>query len=116
MSDLDQEQKFEIEDISEQERIAKIESLGNFSFYFGLISLLLFSWLFQLIIWEVLEITGYAVYLYIIVAVAFPFGGLVCGVLARKTKKGLIGLIINGIIILSFMGSSIALLIVATIN
>jgi len=116
VSSPDQEQNFEIEEISEQERIAKIQSLSNFSFYFGTISLLLFSWLFQLIIWKVFEITGYALYLYLIAAVGFPLGGLVCGVLARKTKKGLIGLIINGIIILSFIGSSIALLVVSLIN
>ena len=89
MSIPDQEQEFEIEEISEQERIAKIQSLSNFSFYFGLISLLLFSWLFQLLIWEVHEITGYAYYLYLIAAVGFPLGGLVCGVLTRKTRKGL---------------------------
>ena len=114
MSVPDQEQKFEIEEIGELERIAKIQSLSNFSFYFGIISLILFSWLFQLIVWEVLEIAGYALYLYLLAAVGFPLGGLVCGVLARKTKKGLIGLTLNAIIILSFIGSSIALLIITT--
>ncbi len=116
MSIPNQEQKFELDEIGEKERIAKTKSLSNFSFYFGFISLLLFSWLFQLIIWEVLEIIGYRFILYLIAAIAFPLGGLVCGVLTRKTKKGLIGLIVNSIIILSFIGSSIALLIVTTIN
>ncbi len=116
MSMSDQEQKFDFEERSEEERIVKINSLGNFSFYFGFISLLLFSWLFELIIWKVLDITGIALFLYLLVIVGFPLGGLICGVLARKTKKGLIGLIVNAIIILSFIGSSIALLVVTTTN
>lgn len=116
MSIPDQEQKFEIEEIGEKEKLAKIQSLSNFSFYFGIISLLLFSWLFQLIIWEVLEIIGYAYYLYLMAAVGFPLGGLVCGVLTRKTRKGLIGLVMNAIILLSFIGSSVAVLVISTIN
>ena len=116
MSTTDQEQKIMLEEVDREEQLLKLKALGNFSFYFGLISLLLFSWFFHLILWGVLDVTKIALVFYIIISVGVPIGGLVCGVISRTIKKGLIGLIANAVIVLSYLSSTIAFLIINSIN
>lgn len=111
-----QENDVEFEAIDNDELTLKLKSLSNFSFYFGIISLLLFSWYFQLMLWGVIEVTTFAFVVYVILVSAIPLGGLVCGIISKRLKKGLLGLIINALIIASYITGAIAFLIINTIN
>ncbi|MEA2070770.1 MAG: hypothetical protein U9O98_05705 [Asgard group archaeon] len=92
------------EDSSENATKSKKSFLGNLSFYLSIISLLLFSWLFQLILWEMIETNSMVrYYLYLIIFILFPLTSLVTGILTSKRLKGIIGLIISAAILLSYL-------------
>ena len=116
MSATDQEKELSFEEIDVEEKLLKLKSLSSFSFYFGIISFLLFSWFFQLILWGVLDVTKVALVVYILIVVLIPLGGLVCGIISRAIKKGLIGLILNSIIVLSYLSSTIVFLILSSMS
>ena len=105
-----EENNVEFETVDDDELTLKLKSLSNFSFYFGIISLLLFSWYFQLMLWQVIEVTTFAFVVYVVLVIAIPSGGLICGILSKNLKKGLIGSIINGLILASYIAGVIAYL------
>lgn len=74
-----------------------------FAFISGLISLVLSSWVFQFIIWEILYFEKIWRIFYIIIVVIFPVSGLIVSIFSVKSKRGLIGLILNSLVVLSFI-------------
>lgn len=89
-----------------EDRIARrinTKQYSMLSYYFGLFSLLLFSWIFQLLLWGVINVAIPARYIYMVIFALFPSAGIVLGALSYKEKNGLIGLIINSILVLSFI-------------
>ena len=73
-----------------------------FAFISGILSLVLSSWVFQFIIWEILDIEKLWKIVYIIIVVIFPVSGVIVSIFSVKSRRGLIGLILNSLVVLSF--------------
>jgi len=106
------EKKVEIEFLDEgaKKREERLENrfYSDIAFYFSLFSLVLFSWLFQIMVWEVIKIkTTTLLSLYMIVFIGFPIIGLIMGIIARKLRKSKIGIVINSLVLLSYLISFI---------
>ncbi|MHA1124395.1 MAG: hypothetical protein ACTSO7_06000 [Candidatus Heimdallarchaeota archaeon] len=74
-----------------------------FAFISGLISLVLSSWVFQFIIWGIFDLEKIWKIFYIIIVVIFPVSGVIVSIFSVKSKRGLIGLILNFLVLLSFI-------------
>ena len=102
--------KLEFVDSREQKRAERLENrfYSDIAFYFSLFSLVLFSWLFHIMLWEVIQIrTTTLLILYLIAFIVFPLIGLIMGILARKIRRSKIGVGINSTVLLSYLISFI---------
>jgi len=97
-------------EISDQSKV-KVESKKEtnfqrntiFALISGILSLVLSSWVFQFIIWGILDMAKIWKIFYIIIVVIFPVSGVVVSIFSVKSKRGLIGLILNSLVVLSFI-------------
>jgi hypothetical protein len=74
-----------------------------FALISGILSIVLSSWVFQFIIWGILDIEKLWKIFYIIIVVVFPISGVIVSIFSVKSKRGLIGLILNSLVVLSFI-------------
>ena len=74
-----------------------------FALISGILSIVLSSWVFQFIIWEVFVLNKIWKIIYIIIVVIFPVSGVIVSIFSVKSKRGLIGLILNSLVALSFI-------------
>ena len=107
--------EIEILELSDEKKESKINTkqFSMLSYYFGLFSLLLFSWIFQLLLWGVITIVEPTRYIYLVIFTLFPLAGLILGAMSYKERKGLIGLILNSLLLTSFIVSTIVYLVIS---
>lgn len=74
-----------------------------FALISGILSVVLSSWVFQFIIWEIFDIEKIWKIFYLIIVVIFPVSGVIVSIFSVKSRRGFIGLILNSIVVLSYI-------------
>ncbi|MFW9924519.1 MAG: hypothetical protein ACFFDW_14645 [Candidatus Thorarchaeota archaeon] len=85
----------------------RLQSFATFSFYFGIITILLFSWLFHLVLWRIMEIADSMIIVYLVFISLFAIAGIIIGIFSRKTKRGIFGLVVHACVLCSYLISII---------